>query len=121
MVLSSLFQSAHGETEARLGSLWLQLRDSGDEKKEATPLRGSLGETKVLGDRGREDVRKRRPVGRFCAGGKAHSTAEAQRAGMGEEHVTRSSHAARGRELHAGARAPARAQLFTLSICWQNQ
>ena len=85
MVLSSLLQSADGETEARLGSLWLQLRDSGDEKKDATPLRGSLGETKVLGDQGREDVR-RRPVGRFCAGRKTHSTAEAQ--GQGREKNT---------------------------------
>lgn len=86
MVLSSLLQSADGETEARLGSLWLQLRDSGDEKKDATPLRGSLGETKVLGDQGREDMRRRRPVGRFCVGRKTHSTAEAQ--GQGREKNT---------------------------------
>ena len=47
LVLSFLLQSADGETEARLGSLWLQLQDLGDEKKEATTLGGSLGETKV--------------------------------------------------------------------------
>lgn len=73
MVLSSLLQSADGETEARLGSLWLQLRDSGDEKN-ATPLRGSLGETKVPCEPGRPG--EGRPVGRFHTEGKTDSTAE---------------------------------------------
>lgn len=74
MVLSSLLQSADGETEARLGSLWLQPRDSGDEKKDATPLTGSLGETKVPCEPGRPG--EGRPVGRFRAGGKTNNTAE---------------------------------------------
>lgn len=64
VILASVYR--RGKLEARLGSLWLQPRDSGDEKKDATPLRGSLGRPRSPASRG--DQGSGRQVGRFRAG-----------------------------------------------------
>lgn len=90
-MLSSLLQSADGETEARLGGLWLQLQDLGGEKKEATTLGGSLGETKVPceperpgeGRREEEEASGEIPCWRE---NRQHRLGS--RAGTGGEHVT---------------------------------
>ena len=107
LVLSSLLQSADGETEARLGGLWLQLQDLGGEKKEATTLGGSLGEIKIPCEPGRPGEGRREEEeasGEIPCWRENRQHRLGSRAGTGGEHVTRERTGCTGGSvLHAGA------------------